>query len=60
MQQGSGLVGEREDITQHYRGYEFADKLDIDKINDWTKLFSMPDAEVRKRFFTDKPDYSGL
>jgi len=44
----------------HYRGYEFASKVDLGKITDWKKLFSMPDAEVRKRFFSDKPDYSNL
>jgi len=50
----------RRDSVVHQRGYEMALKLDIDRITDYKKLFSMPNAEVRKRFFTDKPDYSGL
>jgi hypothetical protein len=54
------LEQERKDILIHQRGYEYADKVDLDKIKDWKKLFSMPDAEVRKRFFTNKPDYSDL
>lgn len=54
------LMGARVDYTVHYRGYEFASKVDINKIKNWEKLYSMPDKEVRKRFFTDKPDYSGL
>lgn len=49
----------RDDII-HQRGYEWASRVDLDKITDWEKLFSMPNAEVRKRFFTDKQDYSGL
>ena len=54
------MADERKSILIHQRGYEFASKIDLDKIHDWPKLFSLPNAEVRKRFFTDKPDYSGL
>ena len=50
----------REIALHHYRGYEFASKIDFSQITDWKKLFSMSSMEVRKRFFTDKPDYSGL
>lgn len=50
----------RKDILKHQRGYEFAFNTDVDKIHDWQKLFSMSNEEVRKRFFTEKPDYSGL
>jgi len=50
----------RRDAIAHQRGYKMASKIDLDKIVNWEKLFSMPNAEVRKRFFTDKPDYSGL
>jgi hypothetical protein len=53
-------VGEWFDTITHYRGYEFASKIDLSKITDWQKLYSMPDEEVRKRFFTPNPDYSGL
>lgn len=55
-----GGVGDWYKTLSHYRGYEFAEKLDMGKITDWTKLFSMTDAEVRHRFFTSNPDYSGL
>jgi len=50
----------RRDNVAHQRGYEMALKIDMDKIHNWKKLFSLPNEEVRKRFFTDKPDYSGL
>ncbi len=50
----------RKDAIAHQRGYEMALKIDMDKITNWKKFFSMPNKEVRKRFFTDKPDYSGL
>ena len=54
------FIEARIDILHHRRGYEFASKVDLDKITNWNKLFSMPDKEVRKRFFTPNPDYSGL
>lgn len=60
MENGNKLLKEREGILEHYRGYDYADKVDLNRIAYWQKLFSMPDAEVRRRFFTDKPDYSGL
>lgn len=44
----------------HYRGYKYASQLDLSKIKNWKKLFSMPDREVRMRFFRPDPDYSGL
>jgi hypothetical protein len=53
----------KQQITEaenHYYGYKYAHGLKINKITDWQKLYAMPDQEVRKRFFTDKPDYSGL
>lgn len=51
---------QRRDIIVHQRGYEWASKVDISKIKNWKNLFAMPNREVRKRFFTDEPDYSGL
>jgi len=51
---------ERSNILHHQRGYYFASRVDITKIHDWKKLFTMPDQEVRRRFFTTTPDYSGL
>lgn len=50
----------RKDWLIHQRGYEWASKIDLDKITDWQKFFSFSNKEVRKRFFTDKPDYSGI
>ena len=35
----------RKDAVAHQRGYEMASKIDIDKITDWQKLFSMPNTE---------------
>lgn len=60
IEQGAPIVEYREDILQHYRGYEFASKVDLNRINNWQELYSMPDRDVRMRFFTPNPDYSGL
>ncbi len=60
IKMGDGLMTNREDVLTHYRGYDFASKVDLNKIKDWKKLFSMPDKEVRMRFFTTNPDYSDL
>jgi hypothetical protein len=54
------LKQQRRSTLIHQRGYEYASKIDLEKIHDWKKLFSMPNSEVRKRFFTSNPDYSGL
>jgi hypothetical protein len=54
------LIESRKRDTHHFRGYEFASKVDLSRIKNWQKLYSMPDEEVRKRFFTPNPDYSGL
>ena len=44
----------------HQEGYRWASKLDLHKIHDWEQFYSMSEAEVRRRFFTNRPDYSGL
>ncbi len=54
------LKGNRDLITTHSRGYNFASRVDLSRISNWQKLFSLPDKEVRMRFFTPNPDYSGL
>jgi hypothetical protein len=54
------LEKSRADILIHERGYNFASRVDMSKIHDWKKLFSMPNHEVRMRFFRSDPDYSGL
>jgi len=51
---------QRKNAIIYQRGYGYADKVDLEKIHDWQKLFSMPNSEVRKRFFTSNLDYSGL
>jgi len=51
---------ERYDILTHQRGYDFASRIDLSKIHNIKKLYSMPDKEVRKRFFRKNPDYSGI
>jgi hypothetical protein len=50
----------RESHLHHHRPYNFASRVDISRISNWKKLFSMPDREVRMRFFRSDPDYSGL
>ena len=60
MAEGKKLMNKREDITSHFRGYEYADTVDLKKISNWENLYAMPDKEVRRRFFTDEPDYTGL
>jgi hypothetical protein len=54
------LIDERRSVLVHQRGYEYASKVDLAKIHNWTKVFCLPNKEIRKRFFTDKPDYSDL
>jgi len=54
---GRELTDKREDILHHYRGYEFAQGVDLDKIQDYNELYSMPDKEVRRRFFRESKLY---
>ncbi len=54
-----GLEG-YDSARHHHIGYSYAKRVDTSKIHNWKKLFSMPDKEVRRRFFTPNPDYSGL
>jgi len=44
----------------HFRGYYHAMRVDLAQINNWQKLLSLSPIEVRKRFFGQKQDYSGL
>lgn len=46
----------RESYLVHARGYGWAEALDLSKVN-LHELYTLPDSEVRKRFFTDKPQY---
>ncbi len=57
---GKELSEKREDILTHSRGYEFASHLDLDKV-DYDELFSLPNDQVRMRFFRSNPKYkSGI
>ena len=47
-------------LLAHTRGYQFAAKIDLNQIKNWEALYRMSNKEIRRRFFTDKPDYSGL
>jgi hypothetical protein len=49
-------------LSSHHRGYTYAEKIDVDRIKNWPKLFAMSDKEVKQRFLQRKgePDYSGL
>ena len=49
--------GTRKNILYHHRPYEFASNIDLDEIKDFFKLFSLPDKEVRYRFFRNDPKY---
>lgn len=50
----------RKDLLTHARGYHFAQNVDIDSVHDWHAFFSLPEWNVRKRFFREDPDYSNL
>jgi len=50
----------RESLLVHSGPYQFASQVDISRIKNWKKLYSMTDEEVRRRFFRKDPDYSGL
>jgi hypothetical protein len=54
------LEVDREHDLTHDRGYHFAAAVDLDRIHDWDRLFTLPGQGVRRRFFTDTPDYDGL
>lgn len=60
LDRGESVYRDREEITRHYRGYEYAEKVDLERIQHWTKVFSLSDKDVRNRFFTPTPDYSDL
>ncbi len=51
---------ERKEALEHYKGYEFASKIDLRKIQNWQKLFSLSDREVRMRFFRSDPLYEEI
>ena len=47
----------RRSRLEHLRPYRFADQIDLTKISDYRTLFSLPDKEVRSRFFRNDPQY---
>ena len=48
----------REYILAHKRPSIFANQLDLSRIADLHQLFSLPDREVRHRFFRSDPQYN--
>ena len=56
----SRLITEKNDALSHYEGYKYASQVDLSKVHNFKNLYSLPSKEVRRRFFTPKPDYSGL
>ena len=50
----------RKGILTHARGYQFAQNVDMDRITNWHRFFSLSEQEVRHRFFRENPDYSDL
>jgi len=56
LKRGLGKQKARRDILTHYRGYEFASNVDLNKL-DYTEVFSLDDKTVRKRFFRPNPIY---
>ena len=55
----AGLEKARRETRYHFRGYYYASRVDLQRV-DLDKLFHLPSKEVRRRFFTGDPDYSGL
>jgi hypothetical protein len=55
----SALMEKRNRIG-HHRGYQWASKIDLSKIHNWKKLFSMRDRQVIKKFFRADADYSDV
>ena len=49
---------ERKSLLEHARPYYYISRVDLSQINDFGKLFSLPDQEVRYRFFRDNPQYN--
>jgi hypothetical protein len=48
----------REHVLTHARPSRFANQLDFSEIYDFKKLFSLPDREVKHRFFRTDPQYN--
>jgi len=46
----------RREILEHYRGYEIAEQVDLNKMN-YKEVYSLPDKEVRSRFFRQDKQY---
>jgi len=46
----------REERLTHWRAYDFASKVDLDKV-ELSELYSLPNKEVRKKFFRENPEY---
>ncbi len=47
----------RNNFLTHYRPYYYASQVDLDRIGDYSQLFSLPEREIRHRFFRADPKY---
>jgi len=56
-EQQAELYKMRESKTHHMKPYEFASRVDLDKIPNYQTVFNLPESEVRRRFFRSKPTY---
>ena len=56
MEELQRLMNHRYDALVHSRGYKFAAQLETDKV-DLRRLFSLPERDVRMRFFRPDPHY---
>ena len=56
----SRMIAEKNNALSHYEGYKYASQVDLSKVHNFKNLYSLPSKEVRRRFFTPKPDYSRL
>ena len=58
----ASMVYNRERVEEiaHQRGYRWAAMVDVERITDWQKLFSLSDEEIQTRFFRENQDYSDL
>ena len=50
-------TSKRESVLVHQRPYEFAEAIDLKKI-DYSKLLDLSDKEIRYRFFRQDPQYN--
>ncbi len=60
QKQAVSTYADTKDRAVHFFGYYYAARIDLSKIRLWGQLFILPDKEIRRKFFREDPDYSGL